>query len=89
MLAIFKRDTFFNIGKKRNSLAIKGAEKKGHWFAKFGFFFASLYKKSKILNSRYAWGPVLGSQVFSGFLFDEWLNIEPNLTPKIQKSWIF
>jgi hypothetical protein len=31
VVAIFKPENFLNIWKKRNSLAIKGAEKKGRW----------------------------------------------------------
>jgi hypothetical protein len=61
VVAIFKREIFLNIGKNRNSLAIKGAEKKGRWLTNLTFVFASLWK-CKLLNprsarcARYAWG---------------------------------
>jgi hypothetical protein len=45
-MAIFKREIFLNIGKKRNRLAIKGAEKKGRWLTTLTFYFASLWKKA-------------------------------------------
>jgi hypothetical protein len=37
-MAIFKREIFLNIGKNRNTLAIKVAEKKGRWLTNFCFF---------------------------------------------------
>jgi hypothetical protein len=46
VVAIFKREIFLNIGKNRNSLAIKDAENKDHWFTNLTFFFASLWKKA-------------------------------------------
>jgi hypothetical protein len=58
VLAIFKRENFLNIGKDRNTLAIKSAEKKGRLLIELTFFFASLWK-CKLLNprsARYAWG---------------------------------
>jgi hypothetical protein len=44
-MAIFEGENFLNIGKKRNTLAIKSAEKKNRWLTNFRFFFASLWKK--------------------------------------------
>jgi hypothetical protein len=38
VVAIFKREIFLNIGKNRNTLAIKVAEKKGRWLTNFRFF---------------------------------------------------
>jgi hypothetical protein len=61
VLAIFKRENFLNIGKDRNTLAIKSAEKKCRLLTELTFFFASLWK-CKLLNprsarcARYAWG---------------------------------
>jgi hypothetical protein len=46
VVAIFKREIFLNIGKKRNTLAINVAEKKVRWLTNFRFFFASLWKKA-------------------------------------------
>jgi hypothetical protein len=68
VLAIFKRENFLNIGKDRNSLAIKSAEKKGRLLTELTLFFASLWK-CKLLNprsarcARYAWGQFLNFQL--------------------------
>jgi hypothetical protein len=73
--AIFKREIFLNIEKKRNSLAVKIAEKKGRWFTHFRFVFASLWK-SKLLNprsARYAWGLVLIREI--KFPTNKWFRI--------------
>jgi hypothetical protein len=45
-MAIFNLEIFLNIGKNRNSLAIKSAEKKRHELTIFRFYFASLCKKA-------------------------------------------
>jgi hypothetical protein len=55
-IAIFKREIFLNIRKNRNSLTIKSAKKKDHWFTNLTFFFASLWKKANPRSARYAWG---------------------------------
>jgi hypothetical protein len=45
LVAIFKRENFLNIGKNRNSLAIKSVEKKGSWLTNFRFFLPHYGKK--------------------------------------------
>jgi hypothetical protein len=44
-MAIFEREIFLNIGKKRNRLAIKGAEIKGDGITFFRFFLPHYGKK--------------------------------------------
>jgi hypothetical protein len=61
VVAIFRLVIFLNIGKNRNTLAIKVAEKKGRLLTNFRFFFAFclIMEKSKLLipsSARYAWG---------------------------------
>jgi hypothetical protein len=46
VVAIFKRENFLNIRTNRNSLAIKGAEKKCRLLTELTFFCASLWKKA-------------------------------------------
>jgi hypothetical protein len=60
--AIFNRMIALNIRKDRNSLAIKGVEKKYHLFTFFRFDFCLIMEKSKLLNprcARYAWGQLI------------------------------
>jgi hypothetical protein len=45
VVTIFKREIFLNIGKNRNSLAIKDAEKKDYWFTNLTFFLPHYGKK--------------------------------------------
>jgi hypothetical protein len=45
-MAILEREIFLNIGKNRNSLAIKSAEIKGDGITFVRFFFASIWKKT-------------------------------------------
>jgi hypothetical protein len=45
LVAIIEREIFLNIGKNRNTLVIKSAEKKGRWLTNFRFFLPHYGKK--------------------------------------------
>jgi hypothetical protein len=66
-MAIFKRENFLNIGKKRNSLAIKSVEKKGRWLTNFRFFLPH-YGKMQTTNPKLR-SLRLGTSIESLFAF--------------------
>jgi hypothetical protein len=66
VVAIFKRENFLNIGKNRNSLAIRNPEKKDHWFKNLTFFFAS-FMEMQTSNPALREYFLVGLVGFSGF----------------------